>query len=773
MASETDAPSSSANLAYVEAIYAQYLDDPTRVSDAWRAHFEALERGQAGGRNGQGSAAFAAPAFAPGTIFRPPTLAGTAPAAGGDEALDGPSADDERAGVRGSRQEAVNRLINVYRVLGHHEAEIDPLGLRRQKLDELELDYFGLDAAQDGERVFSTRAIPGRQQATLNEIVAHMRRIYCGQLGVQCMHIDDRKRRRWLLDQLESEAFDVALSRDEQVRILTGLTRAKGLETFIADRFGKTTKRFSAEGSEMLVPLLDQAIELAGDQGVEDVLVGMAHRGRLSALVNIFDKPARELFWEFLDPDPDRYHGSGDVKYHLGHSADRTTVAGRNVHLSLAFNPSHLEVVNPVVQGRTRAKQQLRGDDDNRTGLAILIHGDAAIAGQGVVQEILNMCELPAYTVGGTLHIVANNQVGFTTDPEQGRSTPYASDIARMLQTPIFHVNAESPAAMMRAVRLAMGYRAEFQTDVIIDLVGYRLFGHNEGDEPGFTQPVMYAAIADRAPVHERYRDALVEAGTITVEEGQTIEDNYKAALDEELNRARNRDYKYEGVQTETGAWADYRGGLDGDVPDADTTVDRDRLASLLRASVAVPEGFRIHPGLDGSKMTFAPKRRAMADGDRPLDWSAAEALAFASLLTDGTHVRITGQDVPRATFVQRHAVFFDAETGKPHTPLQHLADDQAAFLIAASPLSEVGVLGFEYGYSLDRPDALVLWEAQFGDFCNVAQVVIDQFITSSEDKWSRLSGLVMLLPHGYEGQGPEHSSARLERFLQMAAEDN
>jgi 2-oxoglutarate dehydrogenase E1 component len=501
---------------------------------------------------------------------------------------------------------------------------------------------------------------------------------------------------------------------------------------------------------------------------VDEIVLAMAHRGRLNVLANIMGKKPREIFREFEDqPDPLR-EGRGDVKYHLGHSTDWVCASGRSVHLSLCFNPSHLEFVNPVAVGRVRAKQDRAGDADRRRGMALLIHGDAAFAAGGIAQETLNLSQLEGYRIGGALHVVVNNQIGFTTPPEEARSFPYASDAAKMLQVPIFLVNGEDPEAVARVVQLAMDFRRTFQSDVIVDMYAFRRRGHNEGDEPAFTQPLMYQAIERRAPVRERYLEHLLRLGQIGGEEADRIAVERRAALERELAEARSP--RYTPVRERPGGvWTNYFGGPGGDAEEVETGVEESRLTALIEALTRLPEDFRPHPKIaQGLK-----RRRGVAEGRRPVDWSTAEALAFATLAVEGHRVRLSGQDTVRGTFSQRHAVLHDVQNGRPWMPLGHLAPDQAPVEIHNSPLAEAGVLGFEYGYSLDCPDGLVAWEAQYGDFVNAAQVIVDQFIVSAEDKWRRLSGLVLLLPHGFEGQGPEHSSARLERFLELAVHDN
>ncbi|MCP4659380.1 MAG: 2-oxoglutarate dehydrogenase E1 component, partial [bacterium] len=673
----------------------------------------------------------------------------------------------QRLQERSSRQDKVNQLIHAYRVRGHLRAALDPLGRPRDSNQELDPEHYGLSEKDLGS-LFSSTAIPGTTVLTLREILTLLEKTYCGSIGVQFMHIDDLRAKRWLLTHLEDAQTHRPLRRDEQLRILTKLTDAEIFEQFIHRKF-LGAKRFSLEGAETLIPLLDLTLDEAGCQGVREVVVGMAHRGRLNVLVNVMNKSAREVFREFADQDAEVFLGRGDVKYHLGASTDMQTSCSNDLHISLCFNPSHLEYVDPVVMGRVRAKQDRHQDRERRRCMGIVIHGDGAFAGQGVVAELLNLSDLEGYGTGGTVHIIVNNQIGFTTPPESGRSTKYASDVARMLQTPVFHVNGENPEAVAHVVRLAMAYRDEFQQDIVIDMYCYRRYGHNEGDEPAYTQPLLYQAISRRKSVREAYIDHLLELGGITRQEADRIEAERRKHLEEELARSRRPGYHLRGPSSGEGIWRPYRGGPDRDVPKPVTALPPDELSELLRATVRVPDQFHLHRKL----RTLVKNRRQMAEGKKPLDWAAAEALALGSLLVEGTRIRISGQDSGRGTFSHRHAVYYDTESGESHTPLMHLREDQAEFQIWDSPLSEIGVLGFEFGYSLDTPDGLTIWEAQFGDFCNVAQVIIDQFITSCEDKWRRLSGLVMLLPHGFEGQGPEHSNARLERFLNLAAEDN
>ncbi len=731
------------NLVYVEELYAAWRRNAAAVSPEWQRHFTAMQSGR--GPNGERPG----PSFRPFSIFNPPVA----------------RIEAEPARLA-SLQDRVNQLIRNYRVRGHMIAHVDPLGLPRPVPPELALEYFHFTEA-DLDRRVPCETLQCDGPKTLREIVELLRDTYCRSIGVQFMHISDVTVRRWLQRRMESTRNRLALGREEQLRILTRLTDAVTFEEFIRKKF-IGAKTFSLEGCESLIPLLDLAIETAGAQGVREIVLGMAHRGRLNVLANIVGKSPREIFREFEDADPERFVGRGDVKYHLGYSGEWVTADGQKIHASLCFNPSHLEFVDPVVLGRTRAKQDRAGDAGRERALALLIHGDAALAGEGIVQETLNLSTLPGYAVGGTLHVVVNNQLGFTTAPAEGRSTEYPTDVARMLQVPVFHVNGEDPEAVAQVVRLAMDFRATFRRDVFIDMFGYRRLGHNESDEPGFTQPVLYRAIENRPTVREGYLDHLLELGGVTREEADDISAHRRQHLEAELSQARGgEDRPADGRRR--GLWKDYQGGPDADVPEVETGVAVKRLAELLEVQTHFPRDFHLHPKLERA----VELRRKMAAGEHPLDWSAAEALAFATLAAEGFRIRLSGQDSGRGTFSQRHGVLYDFEDGHPYVPLQHLVPDQAPVEILNSPLSEAGVLGFEYGYSLEWPDGLILWEAQFGDFVNAAQVAVDQFIASAEDKWRRLSGLVLLLPHGFEGMGPEHSSARLERFLSLAAEDN
>ncbi|MEX0701959.1 MAG: 2-oxoglutarate dehydrogenase E1 component [Planctomycetales bacterium] len=737
----------SQSLEFVERLYAEFVNDPASVPADWRQYFQKLPRG-----NGRGPVKLG-PSFPRRSLFAPPAADGRKPA---------PAVARDTAAF----QERVDQLIRNYRVRGHIVARVDPLNQPTAEPPELDPAFYGF-TEEDFDRPISTVTDRGPDVRTLRTILQRLKNTYCWHIGVQFMHIDSLTVRLWLQDRMESAQNRLRLERAEQFRILRKLSDAVVFEEFLQKKF-TGAKSFSLEGAESLIPLLDLAIEKAGEDGVEEIVLGMAHRGRLNVLANVMGKSPAAIFREFEDLDHALHTGRGDVKYHLGHSSDWETASGRIIHLSLCFNPSHLEYVNPVALGRTRAKQDRFGDLERERSMTLLIHGDAAFAGEGIVQETLNLSELPGYRTGGTIHVIVNNQLGFTTSPGEGRSSVYATDVAKMLQIPIFHVNGEHPEAVAQVVRLAMDFRRKFQRDVVIDMYCFRLRGHNEGDEPAFTQPVMYQAIRERESVRHNYLEHLIMLGEVTTDEAERIVDERRELLERELATARSEEYVYR-PDLLGGFWEGFLGGHEADVPEVETGVAADRLADLLLKQTVVPENFTPHRKIERGMET----RRAMARGERPLDWSAAESLAFASLVTEGIRVRMSGQDSARGTFSQRHAVLHDAETGEAYMPLAHLAEDQGPIEIINSPLSEAGVMGFEYGYSLDCPEGLVLWEAQFGDFVNAAQVIIDQYLAAAEDKWRRLSGLVLLLPHGFEGQGPEHSSARLERFLTLAAEDN
>ncbi len=716
----------------LENLYREYLEDPQRVPLEWREFF-AKESGAIDS-----------------AIEQAPRLGAPSHTELGIAQL----------------QDRVDQLVRGFRVRGHLEAHLDPLNMPRPGNRELNPESYGL-MPSDMQRSFSTRTISGEDYRTLEEIVNHLRHTYCRSIGAQFMHIDDHEVRDWLQARMERSQNRLKLSRDTQLRILNRLTDAVIFEEFVRKKY-VGAKTFSLEGAETLIPLLDLAIEKAAKQNIVEIVLGMAHRGRLNVLANIMNKRAENIFWTFDDPAPETHRGGGDVLYHLGHSSNWTASGGQQVHLSLCFNPSHLEFVNPVAMGRCRSKQDRIGDHDRRQVMTLLIHGDAAFAGEGVVQETLNLSQLVGYKVGGTVHVIVNNQVGFTTDAEEGRSTTYASDVAKMLQIPIFHVNGEDPEAVAQVVELAMDFRQTFRRDVVIDMYCYRRLGHNESDEPRFTQPLMYQKI-DRMPtVREGYLRRLLKMREVTAEESESIVQARQASLERDYEAAQNDSFRSD-EQSQGNYWDGFFGGPEPEDDEPVTAVPAGKLSFVIQSICQVPESFQLNPKLVRS----FEARREMADGRRPLDWATAELAAFGSLAVEGHPIRLSGQDSGRGTFSQRHARLHDASNGSVWVPLQHIADDQARVEIINSPLSEAGVLGFEYGYSLDFPEALVCWEAQFGDFWNAAQVIVDQFIASAEDKWRRLSGLTMLLPHGFEGAGPEHCSARLERFLTLAAEHN
>ncbi len=655
------------------------------------------------------------------------------------------------------RQSGVQSLIYRYRDIGHLMACTDPLSPCPISHPLLELFQFGLSEA-DLDSVFHTRRYH-RDTATLREILETMRQTYCRSIGVEFMYIQEPAERQWLIDRMEPTGNREVLTLDQRLRLLELLQRATLFEEFLHRRF-PGQKRFSLEGGEGLIVCLDRAVSHAAGQGVREIELGMAHRGRLNVLANILGKPLANIFAEFEDNLQLGFVGEGDVKYHKGYSVDMPLPGDGTMHLSLAFNPSHLEAVNPVVVGKCRARQDRRGHGGRRAVLPVLIHGDAAFAGQGIVSETLNLSGLEGYGVGGTLHLVVNNQIGFTTLPSDSRSTRYATDVARMLMIPIFHVHGEDPEAIARVTALALDYRREFGRDVVVEIICYRRHGHNEGDEPAFTQPLLYEQIRERQPAHLLYGGRLesegVPAGTVAA---------MAAAYRDELERAMGA----EAVPVDTGFGGDWQGvQREYRTLAVATAVPAEILRELARELAAFPAGFTPHPKIAG---LYARRAEALQPGGE-IDWGNAEALAFATLLDEGTPVRLSGQDSRRGTFSHRHAVLHDLHTDESHTPLAALPG-AATFRVYDSTLSENAVLGFEYGYSVATPDWLTVWEAQFGDFANGAQVIIDQFIASGESKWDRASGLVMLLPHGYEGSGAEHSSARIERFLSLCAENN
>jgi 2-oxoglutarate dehydrogenase E1 component len=657
-------------------------------------------------------------------------------------------------------------LVNAFRARGHFAANLDPLGLlETPRVVELDPATWGFTDADHG-RPLEPTGVHGLGRATLTDLITRLRAVYATSVGLEFMHISSPARRSWLAERMETRLI-APLPTEVRTRMLALLINSEQFERFCHTKY-PGTKRFSLEGSESLIPLLDLTLTHAARLGAIEAVLGMSHRGRLTAIEQILRRPGRDLFGQFEDVEPEKALGGGDVKYHLGFSTDRVDPNGNAMHVSLAFNPSHLEAVDPVVVGRVRAKQVRHADFEHRRVVGILVHGDAAFAGQGLVPETLNLSNLPGYRTGGTIHVVVNNQVGFTASPAEQRSTPYCTDVAKMLECPIWHVNGEDLDALAHVVAIACEYRAQFGSDVVIDLYCYRKYGHNENDEPAFTQPLMYERIKTKASPVEVYSQRLIADGVIDGAEVAAMTERRVAELDAELDAARAAKQRPEGVSM-TAMWRGYRGGVTDAPEDVDTRVMRPLLTALAQTMTELPPGFTAHPKI----VRLLEQRAQMGRGERPLDWGMAELLAYASLLYQGVNVRMSGQDCARGTFSHRHVIVTDIASGREHLVLGQLHPDQGLCRIYDSPLSEAAVLGFEFGYSLDYPDALVLWEAQFGDFANGAQVIIDQFITTSEDKWKRLSGLVMLLPHGFEGQGPEHSSARLERYLQNCAEHN
>jgi 2-oxoglutarate dehydrogenase E1 component len=733
------------NADFVEEQYERYLQDADSVDPAWRSYFDSVAGGTRDVAHGP---------------IRERLLQDLrrAPA---------PTAAPAPAGAASAKQGAVSRLIQVYANRGHLIAKLDPLGLQVPAQPKvLDLEYFGLSEADLGTEFFTGSRTPDfAAKATLRDILATMRMIYCGTIGAEFAHVSATEERLWLQDHFQTLRIKHRFSPEDQKNILWQLTAAEGLERYLHTKY-VGQKRFSLEGGDSLIPLLDDLVQQGGNLGIEETIIGMAHRGRLNVLVNLLGKSPKDLFNEFEGQyDLAKLRGSGDVKYHKGFSADLKTANG-NVHVALAFNPSHLEVVNPVVEGSTRARQERRGDTVGDKVLAVQIHGDAAFAGQGVVMETLQLSQARGFYTGGSVHVIINNQVGFTTsDPHDARSTLYCSDVAKMIEAPIFHVNADDPEAVCLVTRFALDYRMKFHKDVVIDLVCYRRHGHNEADEPAATQPLMYQVIRKKATVRQMYAEKLQAAGVIGAADATAMIDQYRDGLDQGKPQARAAlgliGNKY------TVDWSEYL-GADWAEP-VKTGVDLPRLRALGRAITTYPPEWKLHPRV----LAIMQAREKMVSGELELDWGCAENLAYASLVQDGYPVRLTGQDAGRGTFFHRHAVLHDQATGRRHLPLQNLGESQATFTVTDSVLSELAVMGFEYGFSTTEPHCLTIWEGQFGDFCNGAQVIIDQFISSGEAKWGRLSGLALFLPHGYEGQGPEHSSARLERFLQLCAEYN
>jgi 2-oxoglutarate dehydrogenase E1 component len=764
------------NAAYIEDLYARYEADPGSVDTEWQAFFGSLKDGKDATKSARGA-----------SWKRPPLIERTELLS----ALDGQWAEAEKqigdkvrakaqgAGVELSASDVQQAtrdsvralmLIRAYRIRGHFHANLDPLGLEPRKDDE-ELDprSYGFTEADFDRKIFLDKVL-GLEFGSLREIVAILQRTYCQTLGVEFMHISNADQKSWIQERIEGPDKEITFTREGKRAILNKLVEAEGFEKFCDTKF-TGTKRFGLDGGESLIPALEQIIKRGGNEGVKEIVLGMPHRGRLNVLTQVMGKPHRALFHEFKGGSaaPDDVEGSGDVKYHLGASSDRE-FDGNKVHLSLTANPSHLEIVNPVVLGKVRAKQDQHGatPEDRTMVLPLLMHGDAAFAGQGVVAECFGLSGLKGYRTGGSIHFIVNNQIGFTTYPRYSRSSPYPSDVAKMIEAPIFHVNGDDPEAVVYAAKVAIEFRQKFQKPVVVDMFCYRRFGHNEGDEPAFTQPLMYKAIRAHASTLEIYAKKLIAEGVVTEGEIEKMKADWRSRLDAEYEAGTG--YKPNKADWLDGHWSKFKFSDDVDDPRrGNTGVAIEKLKDIGKKITSVPDGFHVHRTIQ----RFLDNRRKAIDTGEGIDWTTGESLAICSLLLDGHRVRLSGQDSERGTFSQRHAVLIDQESEARHTSFNHLAEKQGRFEVLNSMLSEEAVLGYEYGYTLSEPNALTMWEAQFGDFANGAQVVFDQFISSGERKWLRMSGLVCLLPHGYEGQGPEHSSARLERFLQMCAEDN
>ncbi|WP_454623894.1 2-oxoglutarate dehydrogenase E1 component [Bradyrhizobium cenepequi] len=767
------------NATYIDDLYARYEQDPASVDTDWQEFFKSLKDTPADvQKNAEGPSwsrsnwpvtprdeltsaldgNWAQAEKAVGT-----KIAAKAQAKGGEL-----SAADVNQATRDSVRALM--LIRAYRMRGHFHAKLDPLGIEAPRdREELDPRTYGFTEADFDRKIFLDHVL-GLEYGTLREIVAICERTYCQTLGVEFMHISNAAQKAWIQERIEGPDKEISFTREGRRAILNKLIETEGFEKFCDVKF-TGTKRFGLDGGESLIPALEQIIKRGGNLGVREIVVGMPHRGRLNVLTQVMAKPHRALFHEFKggSANPDAVEGSGDVKYHLGASSDRE-FDGNSIHLSLTANPSHLEIVDPVVLGKVRAKQDQHGDppDMRISVLPLLMHGDAAFAGQGVVAECFSLSDLKGYRTGGSLHFIVNNQIGFTTYPRYSRSSPYPSDVAKMIDAPIFHVNGDDPEAVVFAAKVAIEFRQKFHKPVVIDMFCYRRHGHNEGDEPAFTQPVMYKKIASHPSTLEIYAKRLIAEGVITEGEVEKAKADWRARLDAEFEAGAS--YKPNKADWLDGKWAGFKfADQEEDARRGVTGVDVAVLKDIGRKITKVPDGFRAHRTIQ----RFLDNRAKAIDSGVGIDWATGEALAFCSLLEEGHHVRLSGQDSERGTFSQRHSVLIDQEDESRYTPFNHLGVDQGHYEVINSLLSEEAVLGFEYGYSLAEPNALAIWEAQFGDFANGAQVVFDQFISSGERKWLRMSGLVCLLPHGYEGQGPEHSSARLERYLQMCAEDN
>ena len=737
------------NAAAVEALYEQFIANPDAVSESWCRYFRTLGDGQA---------------EIPHTPIRQRLLERARTSTGNGHSV---AVATTGTATANEKQAAVSRLIQVYSLRGHQIADLDPLKLQERPVPGvLKLDYLGItEADMDSEFFTGGLAGTGNRRMKLRDILALLRKIYCGKIGAEFAHVSRARERLWLRKHFEQGSVTSGLEDAERRWLLDQLTSAEGMERYLHTRF-VGQKRFSLEGGESLIPMLDDLIQQGGKGGIRELVIGMAHRGRVNVLVNVLGKSPEELFEEFEgNIDLDEIRGSGDVKYHKGFSADMKTPGG-NMHIVLAFNPSHLEIVNPVVEGSVRARQQRRGDLERQEVVPVLVHGDAAFSAQGVVTETFQMSQTNGFRTGGTIHIVVNNQIGFTTSrPSDARSTPYCSDVAKMIEAPVFHVNGDDPEAAIFVTRLALEYRQKFKKDVVIDLVCYRRHGHNEADEPAATQPVMYSKIRNHETTRKLYADRLVDAGLVDADGVVQLQEDYR----ERLDRGEPVPKSSLGMIGDEFT-VDWRPYLTGDWNDpVDTAISPAMVAELGKAITTLPAGFMPH----GRVQRILAERIKMAAGEVDMDWGFAETMAYASLIKDGIDCRVVGQDSGRGTFFHRHAVFHNQANRQEYIPLEHIDERPASFRVIDSLLSEEAVMGFEYGYATTEPNTLVIWEGQFGDFANGAQVVIDQFISSGEAKWGRLCGITLFLPHGYEGQGPEHSSARLERFLQLCAEQN
>ena len=739
---------------FIEELYAQYITNPQGLTEEWKEFFKGLQDNKELIINTVNG-----PSWSPKKKKKFTRINGEKI---NDQFVDNVDISGIKENAKNSIR--VSTLTRAYRIRGHMIANLDPLSLlKREEHSELKPETYGLSKKDENKKIFLDGTL-GMETSNLKEIIKSLKEIYCGNIGYEFMHMADPKERSWIRERIEGKEKGIKFTENGKRAILNKLIEAEGFEKFLHIKF-VGTKRFGLDGAESLIPALEQIIKRGGHLGVKEVKIGMPHRGRLNVLANMMQKPFRVIFKEFFGEKIDsKKDFEGDVKYHLGASANRE-FDGNLVHISLTDNPSHLEAVNPIVLGQVRAKQYFHKDKERKKVIPVLIHGDAAFAGQGVVAECFAMSGLPGHNTGGTIHIIVNNQIGFTTAPRFARSSPYPSDLAKMVEAPILHVNGDDPEAVVHCAKIATEFRQKFNRDVVIDMVCYRRFGHNEGDEPSFTQPLMYKKIRTHPSTLQIYGKKLNAQGLISQQEIESQQRKFKDFLSKEFANARS--YK-EKMTWFDGVWSRFKPEIGKDKRGI-TGVEKKELINIGKKITEIPKNFSLHKTL---MKIFENKRKMFTDG-KQIDWATAESLAFGTLLNEGFSVRLSGQDTGRGTFSQRHAVLRNQDNHDRYVPLQHVAKNQKKFEVIDSLLSELGVLGFEFGYSLSEPETLVLWEAQFGDFANGAQVVIDQFISSAESKWSRASGLVMLLPHGYEGQGPEHSSARLERFLQLCAQEN